>query len=178
MERPRTAGQNDADDEKLASVNAAQGPPNTEKAEFVDQKAAERFERVRERVAARPGLFAAQGAVVATWRVYRGRRLGPYFRLAYREGGRQRSIYLGRCAELVRRVRSLLARLQAPERRRRVFRRLEAQVRASLRQCKAQLKKLLAPLGIQLKGFEFRGSRRALAGWSSAFRRPVAGEPP
>jgi hypothetical protein len=87
-------------------------------------------------------------------------------------------MYLGRSAELVRRVRSLLARLQDPQRRRRVFRRLEAQVRASLRRAKAQLKKLLAPLGIQLKGFEFRGSRRALDSWSSAFRRAAAGRPP
>ena len=72
---------------------------------FVDQKTAARFERVRAAVMAEPRRFARQGSVVASWRVYAGRRLGPYLRLAYREGRRQRSIYLGRCAELVRRVR-------------------------------------------------------------------------
>jgi hypothetical protein len=126
----------------------------------VDQKANARFERVRLQVFARRRLFARQGAVVAGWRTYRNRRLGPYFRLAYREGGRQRSIYLGRCAELARRVAELLARLQHPLRDRRLFARLKAQVRASLRLAKAELEQALAPWGIRLEGFEFRGGLR------------------
>ena len=40
-------------------------------------------------------LFAAQGSVVATWRNRGSKRFGPYYRLAYRRHGRQRSIYLG-----------------------------------------------------------------------------------
>jgi hypothetical protein len=140
-----------------------------EKMGFVDQKAAARFERVRTLVLAERLRFAAQGSVVAGWRVYGGRRLGPYFRLAYREGGRQRSIYLGRCAELARRVRELLAGLERPRRERRLFARLIAQVRASLRHAKVELRRRLAVWGIQLKGFEFRGARRALA------NGPIAG---
>ncbi len=65
-------------------TESSRGAPNMEKAGFVDQKAAARFERVL----ALSGRFAVQGSVVAGWRVYRGRRLGPYFRLAYRDGGR------------------------------------------------------------------------------------------
>ena len=38
-----------------------------------------------------------------------------------------------------------------------------AQVRASLRHAKVELRQRLAVWGIQLKGFEFRGQRRALA---------------
>ena len=132
-----------------------------EKRDLVDQKSAARFERVRAELAAQPAVFAAQGAVVATWREYRGRRLGPYFQVAYRRGGRQRSIYLGRCEELARRVRELLARLQRPRRQRRTFARLKAQVRSSLRRWKVHLKKQLAAWGIRLKGFEFRGVGRA-----------------
>ena len=128
---------------------------------FVDQKAAARFGRVRALVLAERGRLAVQGSVVAGWRIYGGRRLGPYFRLAYREGGRQRSIYLGRCAELARRVRELLAELQRPRRQRLLFARLVAQVRASLRSAKAELERRLAVWGIRLEGFEFRGVRQA-----------------
>jgi hypothetical protein len=119
-------------------------------------------------VLGRKGVFARQGSVVATWRAYRGRRLGPYFRLAFREDGRQRSIYLGRCRELARRVGSLLAGLQRPLRQRRVVRRLEAQVQASLKRFRAKLAEALAPLGIRIKGSEFRGGRRALARYVAA----------
>jgi len=114
-------------------------------------------------VATAPGVFAAGGTVVASWRTYRGRRLGPYFRLAYRKGRRQWSIYLGRSEGLARRVRDLLARLQEHQRWRRTSWRMQARARASLRKSKAQLKKLLVRWGIHLKGWEFRGMRRALA---------------
>ena len=122
-----------------------------EKPHLVDQKAAARFERVRSELLAHRLLFATQGTVVSGWRTYRGRRLGPYFRVAYRDGGRQRSIYLGRCMELARRVRELLARLQRNNRRRRLFARLKAQVRASLRRAKARLSELLRPWNPELR---------------------------
>jgi len=133
-----------------------------EKTPFVDQKAGVRFERVRSQVLAHPALFATQGSVVAGWRAYGGRRLGPYFRVSYRDRGRQRSMYLGRCQELARRVRELLAGLQRRHRQRRLFARLEAQVRASLRRAKLRLRQALAVWGIHLKGFEFRGAARAI----------------
>ena len=71
----------------MGPVERAQGAGarNTEKREVVDQKASERFERVRAYLVARPRLFATQGAVVATSRTYRGRILGPYFQLAERD---------------------------------------------------------------------------------------------
>ena len=147
---------------------------NVGKTGSVDQKANARWERVRLQVLAQRRLFARQGAVVAGWRTYRNRRLGPYLRLAYREGGRQRSIYLGRCEELAGRVRELLARLQRGYRERRLLARLKAQVRTSLRRWKAGLERLLAARGVQLKGFEFRGTRRALmdGGGAGTVTRP------
>ncbi len=125
-------------------------------------------------IASRPALFARQGVVVATWRWYRGRRLGPYWRLAYREAGRQCSVYLGRMGEGVRRVRGVLARLQRGLRSRRAVRRLTRRVRASLRAHLAEFDRRLAELGLWRKGFEVRG------GWSRAleqrFLRAAAGD--
>lgn len=149
-----------------------------EKREAVSQKARERLERVQSYLVARPALFAAQGTVVATWRTYRGRRLGPYFQLAWREGGRQRWLYLGRSEELADRVRDLLDRLQRPCRQRRLFARLKRQARSALRRWKAQLDRLLARWGIELKGFEFRGTRRALPRYVAAFPLHQLARPP
>ncbi len=133
-----------------------------EKRELVDQKDAARFERVRSYLVAHPALFSTQGSVVASWRTYRGRRLGPYFRVSYRHRGRQRSMYLGCSERIARLVRLLLAHLQTRHRQRRLFARLIGQARSSLRACKADLKRQLAEWGIQLKGFEFRGAARLL----------------
>jgi hypothetical protein len=73
-------------------VRGDPGGRNTEKWESVDQKVAERFERVRAYLVARPRPFATQGTVGATSRTCRGRRLGPYVRLAGRD-----PIRLGAC---------------------------------------------------------------------------------
>ncbi len=63
-----------------------------------------------------PDRFARQGAVVASWRTYRGRRLGPYYRLAWRENRRQRSIYLGPGGPLVDEARRRLHQAQTARR--------------------------------------------------------------
>jgi hypothetical protein len=124
-----------------------------ENRQVVDQRAA----RALGLIAARPRVFARQGVVVAGWRAYRGRRLGPYYRLAYREDGRQRSLYLGRNGPGVERVRHALAQLQGGCRWQRTYRRLRSRVNASLRKCKAELDRLLRSLGLWRKGFEVRG---------------------
>ena len=139
--------------------------PTTEKRNPVDQPAADRetrFDRARTFILANPRLFATQGSVVANWRVRAGKRFGPYYRLAFRRNGRQRSIYLGplQVADL---LRDFLAKLQRPHRRHRLYKSLQAQVRASLRTAKTRLAQQLAALGITLKGYEFRGAARALS---------------
>ena len=118
-----------------------------------------RLEEVQRTLAADPKLFARQGAVVASWRYYQGRKLGPYYRLAYREEGRQCFIYLGRDEGLAQAVRDLLAALKRPRRRRRLFDALRTQGRAMLRQAKASMAEELAKWGLRLKGFEVRGWR-------------------
>ena len=152
MEEARSVDQN----------STGPGDADTEKTGLVDQKAAARLERVEAQVAAAPGVFATGGTVVASWRTYRGRRLGPYFRLAYRKGRRQCSIYLGRSKQLAQRVRDLLDKLQEDHRWRRTSRRMRSEVRKSLRRWLEYLGRQLALLGIRRKGFEFRGVRRAL----------------
>ena len=118
-----------------------------------------RFDRARTFILANPRLFASQGSVVATWRARAGKRFGPYYRLAYRRHGRQHSIYLGPC-HLADRLREFLAQLQ---RRHQLYKRLQTQVRASLKHAKTHLAQQLAPLAITLKGYEFRGAARALS---------------
>ena len=82
--------------ERLDTAHPLPEGPNTEKHDPVDEKKTARFEREEPYVLAHGARFAHQGAVVASWQTYRGRRLGPYYWLAFRDSGRQRSIYLGR----------------------------------------------------------------------------------
>jgi hypothetical protein len=138
-----------------------------EKRHPVDQQTDDRFERVRAQLLAHPALFAAGGSVSVTWRNRGARRFGPYFRVSYRESGRQRSIYLGPSEELAQRVRQLLADMQQRRRLRRQSARFQAEIRASLRRHKARFKEELAHWGIRLKGWEFRGARKGLARYVS-----------
>ena len=105
---------------------------------------------------------AMGGSIVETWRTYRGRRLGPYCRLAYRESGIQRSIYVGSDPQLVAAAREILAELQADERARRAVKRLQSATRASLRAAKSAWERELKRMGLHLKGFEIRGWRRGI----------------
>ncbi len=54
----------------------------------------ERIAAVSARMTAARQVLSRQGAVVASWRVERGLRMGPYFRLAFRQIGLPR--FLGR----------------------------------------------------------------------------------
>ncbi len=97
-------------------------------------------------LSARPDLFGRQGSVAATYRCRNGKRFGPYYRLAYREDGRQRSVYLGPAGAVVERVRQLLSALQKPLRQWRFLRRIDRQARAALRANNARVTALLRPL--------------------------------
>jgi hypothetical protein len=113
-------------------------------------------------IPARPDTFARQGSVVATWRRRGTQTYGPYYRLSYRDGGRQHAIYLGRAGggcDLVEQVRRRLDALQQPLRQRRAVDRLRRQVGASLRVQKLRVGALLRPFGLRLQGFEVRGWR-------------------
>ncbi|MEK6233311.1 MAG: hypothetical protein N2C14_01215 [Planctomycetales bacterium] len=108
-------------------------------------------------VADHPEIFTKQGAVTAGWRRRRGRRSGPYFRLAYRRDGKQRSVYLGRCEKRAELIRSLLQRMQRPVQEARALRKWKSSARAALRKCKADWDREVRKLGLRPQGFEIRG---------------------
>jgi heat shock protein HspQ len=134
-----------------------QGPLIVEKSQFVDQNISTRFERLQAFILDNRPLFATTGAVVASWRYYRKKRLGPFYRLAYRNRNRQCSIYLGRSQLLAEKVRLLLADIQF----RRISRRLRSQIRASLRLHKIQLKNTLLACGYYMKGYEIHKPKKS-----------------
>lgn len=123
----------------------------------VDQKLISVLRLIKDRRA----LFTKQGTVVETWRRYRGQKRGPYYRLAFRDGGQQRSIYLGTCKERADRVRAVLISLQESNAVENALKKVRAQVRGQLRKHKQTWERLLQERGLQLKGFEVRG-------WASA----------
>lgn len=153
---------------KLHKDRQAQPAPQLENRQRVDQldsqPGVEGFQKHPAVVLlnARPDLFARQGSINPTWRHRNGVAFGPYYRLAYRENGRQHAVYLGREGPLVDRVRKMLASLQKPLRTKRMFDRLEREARSGLRANNARLAVLLRPLGLRLKGCEIRGWRTAL----------------
>lgn len=122
-------------------------------------------------IAARPDLFCRQGHVAASYRCRNGKRFGPYYRLSYREEGRQRSIYLGPAGELVERVRQALTTRQRPVTQYRLFDRMAEQIRSSLRIQRLRVGALLRPFGLRLKGAEVRGWRLSRLRWLLPRRR-------
>ena len=140
--------------------------PLSEISETVDQQpvpadaqTAARLNRVRKEIRQREAIMARQGTVVATWRTRQGRKVGPYYRLAWRDRGRQKSLYLGGSAELAQAVRQMLADLQRPLRVDRAFLAARKQGWAALRAHKVVLARELARYGLYLHGWEVRGWR-------------------
>jgi hypothetical protein len=105
-------------------------------------------------------VFSRQGTIVASWRTYNGRKLGPYYRLAYRTEGRQRSIYLGKSKNLLRQVRRLLEKLQKPIKTKRFMQRAQKTFQEVMKKHKAQFRIDLLKVGLQLRGYAVRGWRR------------------
>jgi hypothetical protein len=120
---------------------------------------AAKLDRGRELVRQRSPILARQGTVVASWRTRHGRKVGPYYRLAWRERGRQKSLYLGCSAELAQAVRHMLAELQRPLREDRALRAEIQRAWAAFRAHKVVWARELARFGLYLHGSEIRGWR-------------------
>jgi hypothetical protein len=131
-----------------------------EKSKVATQQSECRFEADCRWIREHRRQFARSGSVVATWRTRNGRRVGPYYRVEWREHGRRRSRYLGANAEAAQKTRALLAELQLPRDRQRANGKLRAEARRELRRSKAMLALRLRACGLWLKGFEFRGWSR------------------
>ncbi len=133
-----------------------------EKLESVDQKARIAVSLIRDR----PDLFCCQGSVQTTWRSYRGRRLGPYFRLSYRIDCQQRSLYLGADQKTVAIVREALAVAQQHHREQLSLAQCRQAVRSALRETRRQFNDELTSVGLHLKGTEIRGWRTTSEAWN------------
>jgi hypothetical protein len=136
-------------------VTRLKGPSPTQHADPDD-----RFSHIAGQILARRDLFARCGTVLAKFRRRAGRRVGPYYYVSYRDGGRHRSIYLGKCPELAEKVRALLAEIQEPERRRRQARRRRRQLVSELRAQKARWHQDLRARGLYTRGYVVHGWRR------------------
>ena len=101
-----------------------------------------------------------QGSLQPSYRYRDGRKTGPYWRLVYREKGRQRSLYLGRRSEVVEAARRILAERQAPGKKERQRRRDDARRSRVMRSLKKNLEAELHKVGLAMKGFEIRRLRR------------------
>jgi hypothetical protein len=104
-------------------------------------------------------LFASQGSVQEAYRLYKGRKLGPFFRLSFREAGKQRSLYIGRDRALAGAIERQLQTLQASRARARQLERCLADCRRSLQAAKLEFRCRLEAQGLHLQGNEIRGWR-------------------
>jgi hypothetical protein len=127
-----------------------------ENRESVDQKRCQVQRFLEEHTTA----LSQQGSVQSSWRYHKGQRSGPFYRLSYRQGGRQCNLYLGRDHRLAAEVRLLLEKMQAPLRRRRQVDRQVQQIKAELKTQKHLLDQDLEQKGLYRKGHEIRGWRR------------------
>jgi hypothetical protein len=127
--------------------------------DFDGPKQRRKYETIRQFVLSHRALLAKQGCVVQCWRTYRGRKQGPYYRLAFREHGGQRSIYLGRSIHLADRVRALLRDCQARVDEQRALQELREQARKEFKRSRAAWRQELARVGLHLHGNEVRGWR-------------------
>jgi hypothetical protein len=121
----------------------------------VDQKRHELFRFLAEHGT----LLGGQGSIQQSYRVYQGRKLGPFFRLSFREGGKQRSRYIGPDRALVAEIERHLQKLQAPLVAARQIERSLAEHRRQLKLGKAEFRRRLEVHGLRLQGNEIRGWR-------------------
>jgi len=110
-------------------------------------------------LAERSELFSRQGSVQRSWRWYKGTKLGPFFRLTYRDQGGQRTVYLGKDRALAEAVGNALRQLQAPTHWVRHLDERLKQLRRDFRKQKQDFRQQVAQCGLQLKGNELRGWR-------------------
>jgi hypothetical protein len=103
--------------------------------------------------------LARQGFLAAEFRRRGRRRLGPYYKLRWRRGGRQRVRYVGQDPARAERLRAALDDLQRPARLARQLSRLMDEARRHLRRAKEALAPHLAGQGLRYHGFTARRPR-------------------
>ncbi|MGZ9128185.1 MAG: hypothetical protein ACXW4Z_10450 [Candidatus Binatia bacterium] len=125
-----------------------------EKRKSVDQR-----QKVDQFFEVHSAQLARQGTIVAGFRERRGRRLGPYYRLSCRVGGRQLAVYLGGEGPVLDETRQRLDRLQAERRRQQRWQEMRRTIHRETRAARRRLAEELANHGLMAKGSEIRGWR-------------------
>jgi hypothetical protein len=122
---------------------------------FDDEKTLARFAALLPQILAQKELIIRDGTVVASWKTYRGKRLGPYFRVAFRDNRRLRAIYIGRDELLAQLAKALIEELKHPLRQDRYLRQVRQLFRAAWRQSVRETERFVAPLGFRRRGLHF-----------------------
>jgi hypothetical protein len=132
---------------------------NVHFSQFAHENNPARLEKLRLQLLAHQELIAKDGCLAATWKNYRGKRLGPYYRVEFRQDRAVKTIYLGRDPLLVEFATALIDDIKKPSRQKRYLRRLRAEIRASLRRTFAEAEQFVAPFGYHRRGLSFRKIR-------------------
>ena len=122
---------------------------------FAHEKTLARWERLQTQVLKYNELIAQDGCIGEIWKTYRGKRLGPYYRVEFRENRATRTIYIGRDEQLAKMASAMIDELKHPRREDRIIRRARMAARAALRRSLAEAEALAAPLGYRRRGFRF-----------------------
>ncbi len=116
--------------------------------------------------------LARQGFVAAEFRGEGSTRRGPYYKLRWREGRRQRVKYLGRDPALAERIRAAVEYLQRPRRLIRMALRLIVEARRGLRRAKDSLQSRAATCGRKYHGY----TSRAISTTSQLVKMDISAE--
>jgi len=128
-----------------------------EKRNSVDQ----RLEAIERFISEHGERLARQGAIVATFRLRGGRRVGPYYRLVCRGSDRRQvSVYLGREGFVVAEARRRLEHLQDQRKKQRFWALVRKDVRKKMKAARRRLAEELAQQGLTTRGAEIRGWRQ------------------
>lgn len=122
----------------------------------------QRWDQIRRFLEEHASLLSRQGSIIETWRFRNGRRLGPYFRLSFRDQRRQRSLYLGTDQAMISKVVQHLKALQSTVRLDRQLNRTRAALRRELTRAHQAVDAALQGTGLHRKGNEVRGWRCAV----------------
>ena len=101
-----------------------------------------------------------QGFVAPEFRVRAGRRWGPYYKLRWRQNGRQRVRYLGTDESAVGEIRKALKTWQQPVRLEKEVNSLFRQTRKALKSLKDALTPQICDDGKKWHGYESRRPRK------------------
>jgi Protein of unknown function (DUF1678) len=104
--------------------------------------------------------LARQGFLEGAYRFRGGRRLGPYFRLRWRRGTQQKTLYIGKDLNLAGQVQNALEELQRPGQLIHQVQRLLKAARRRIKKVKAALEPRLAEHGQHFHGYTARRSAK------------------